>query len=272
MEIFQTFEYSGRILQLATYEPVPSPKPAKAPFVRAPGAGKFKIGQINLSATEIVAGEALTFTAQITGKNIAYIYTEILLKDKTLNQFYGPVAHEYIQADRDKEAGGVSHPNWSDAINLSIRLSLGLHLLTDGVNSAFAFASPEGYSILGCRLDGQYTSAEGQYRARILFDGDGNIKEILAFKEQKMKSLPHALTPKPGDTFAPFVQVLTPSISAAENEKWESATALSTPLTFSDRPFQLITEAPMPAEYLVGILIQDLDGGFTRKYVPLTIK
>jgi hypothetical protein len=263
MTVIQTFEHNGKVLQINTYE-TESPKPTKASTLRAPGAGKFEIGHISLS-------NEFTLTAQITGKNIAYIYTEILLKDKSLNKFYGPVARETIQADRNKETGGVSRPDWDDTINLAVQLRPSLHLLTDGVDSAFGFCIPEGYGNPDYRLDGLYTLADGTppRRARITFDSAGETKEIAAFKEQGRRSTPHRLTPKQGDQFAPFVQVLTPP--AGEDGKWEFATALSNPLTFRDQPLRVETEAPMPAEYLVGILILDLDGKPTRKYVPLTI-
>jgi hypothetical protein len=56
-----------------------------------------------------------------------------------------------------------------------------------------------------------------------------------------------------------------------EDGKWEVATALSTLLTFREQPLQLVTESPIPGEYLAGILIQDLDRKLTRKYAPLNI-
>ena len=192
MEVFQTFEHNGKVLQIATYESE-SPKPAKASSTRAPGAGKFEIGQINLS-------DDFTLTAQVTGKNIAYIYTEILLKDKDLDQFYGPVSRVYIQADRDKETGGINHPDWDDDINLAVTLRPSLRLLTDGVDSAFCFSIPEAYENPDYRLDGLYTPADGAAprRARITFDSNGKTKEMIAYKENGRRSTPHALTPKQG--------------------------------------------------------------------------
>jgi hypothetical protein len=270
MEIFQTFEYNGRVLQLANYEPEITSRPAstKAARVRTPGAGKFEIGQIDLS----VSDEDFSLTTQVSGKNIAYIYTEILLKDKSLDQFYGPVAREYIQADRDKEIGGNIHPVWDDTINLSVRLRPSMHLLSDGVDSAFGFLIPEGYRNPDHRLEGLFTPADGTpRRARISFDRNGEIKDIVTYKEQGRRSTPHAVTPKQGEQFTPFVQILTPPARAEGNGKWEATTALSTPLTFRDQSLRVVTEAPMPADYLVGILIQDLDGKLTRKYTPLTI-
>lgn len=260
MTILKTFEHKGRALKLATYD---SPaKPEKKPSARrAPGAGKFEIEQLNLS-------DDLTLTAQISGKNIAYIFVEILMKDG--DQFYGPVLREFVPADLDNGTGGVKRPDWSDPISLSIPLRPSLTLLTDGVDSAFAFALPEGYGVPGCRIDGQYTSTEAQSRARITFDGTPRIKEILAFKQQRSKSTPHALTPTPGSAFAPFVHVFTPPTD--EDGKWEMATVLSTPLTFGEQPFCLEKESLIPGEYLAGILIQDLDGGMTRKYVPMVVQ
>jgi hypothetical protein len=260
MTILKTFEHKGRTLKLLPYD-APA-KPAKKPSARrAPGAGDFEINQLAFVDN--------TLTAQISGKHIAYLFVEILMKDG--DKFYGPVLREYIPADLDKETGGILRPDWGDPISLSIPLRPSLTLLTDGVDSAFAFCIPEGYRVSGCYLDGQLTTtAEGsQSRARITFDSDGTprIKEILAYKEQRMKrfATPRPVTPKPGDTFAPFVQVLT-----EEDGSWKTETVLSTPLTFSDLPFRLENESLIPGEYLVGVLVQDLDGGFTRKYIPLT--
>ena len=153
MEVFQTFEHNGKVLQLITYEPESS-KPAKVSTLRAPGAGKLEIGNLNLS-------DEFTLTAQISGKNIAYIYTEILLKDRGLDQFYGPVAREHVPADRNKETRGISRPDWDETVKLAVRLRPSLRLLTDGVDSAFCFAAPEGYGTSDYRLGGLYTPADG---------------------------------------------------------------------------------------------------------------
>jgi hypothetical protein len=259
MPIAKTFEHKGRALQLASYDAPDRAAPKKSSSLHVPGAGKFQIEQVSFS-------EDFTLTAQISGKNIAYLFAEILMKDES--GFYGPVLRQYIPADADKETSGVKRPDWSDTINISLSLRPRLTLLTDGVASAFAFCLPEGYRASGCRLNGQYTSAESQTRARLTFDDSGNITEIIAFKGQGMKSTPHALTPKSGDTFAPFVQVYKEEDGASLRE---TETALSTALTFGEQPFRLETEDPIHGEYLAGILVQDLDGGLTRKYVPFTM-
>ena len=272
MEVFQTFEHNGKVLQLATYEPDPSAKPAaKDPSIKAPGAGKFEIGTINLSADKITAGEEFTLTAQVIGKNIAYIYSEVLFHDKGLKQFYGPVSREYIQADRNKETGGVSRPDWDDTINIAVRLNPGLRLLTDGVDSAFGFLIPTGYGSSDYRLDGLYTPANGaaQRRARITFDSAGETTNVVAYKDQGSRATPHALTFKQGDQFTPFVQILTQPTD--ENQTWQVTKGLSTPLTFHGLPLRWVAEPLISGDYLIGLLIQDFDGALTRKYASLTI-
>lgn len=271
MGIFRTFEYNGRVLQLATYEPEPPDRPPLVASASAPGAGKFEIGPVSLSAAKIAPGESLTLTARIRGKNIAFIYTDVLLHDKDLNQLYGPVAREYVQADRNKEIGGVCRPDWENEINLAIRLELNLRLVTDGTDFALGFLLPEGYSGSDYRLDGLYATADGatRRRARISFDSAGETKNLVAFQEQGGSAAPHALTLNPNDQFTPFVQILTQPTD--ESPAWGIATGLGTLLTFRGEPLRWMAKPLMPGEYWVGLLVQDLDGGFTRQYAPLTV-
>jgi len=271
MEVFQTFDYKGKVLQLATAEAESVDKLAKSPSNKAPGIGKFEIGSINLSAKKIVAGEEFTLTAQIKGKNIAYIYSEILFHDKDLHQFYGPVAREYIQADRNKESSGVSHPLWDDEINLTVRLNPSLRLLTDGADSAFGFLVPAGYGSSESHLDGLYIPVDGvaKHRAQITFDNAGKTIAVTAYKEQGRRVTPHALTFKKGGKFIPSIQILTGP--AHETQNWQITKGFSTSLTFQNQPLCWIEESLMPGDYLVGLLVQDLDGGLTRKYAPLTV-
>jgi hypothetical protein len=265
MEPSQAFEHKGRVLRLSAYEAEPSgsatPRP---PF--APGAGRFEIGQIGLAQ----GSGGLTLTTQVHGRNIAYIYVEALLKDKSLDRFYGPVAREHVQTDRNKETRGIARPDWGDPVEIAAGLHLGLRLLTDGVDSAFCFSFPEGYGSPEHRLDGLYALAGGTapFRARLFFDSTGETKRVLAHREHGRSSLPHALTPKHGDQFTPFVQVIAPPTGDGD---WDVTLALSTPLVFQDQRLRVVTETPIPGDYLVGLVVQDLDGGLSRKYVPLTV-
>ena len=264
MDVFAKYEHKGAALQVGRYEPA-SPKPEKRRPLRVPGAGKLEIGRLEVGGK----GQEPRLTAQISGTNIAYIYTEILLKDQDHERYYGPVAREHVRAARSRQTRGVDRPDWGDPVDLTVDLRPSLRMITDGVDSAFCFAVPERYGASDYRLEGLYATAGGgdPLRAVLTFDGSGKIKRLVAHREQSRRSTPHMLTPKQGDRFTPFVQVLTP----AGGGDWEVETALSTPLTLGDQPLRVVTEAPMPGTYLAGVVVEDLDGGLTRKYVPLDI-
>jgi hypothetical protein len=266
VEVLQTFAHNGRVLAVTAYEAEATPAPPRPSRRRAPGAGSFEIGEIGLASTDAVA----TLTARVAGESIAFIYSEILLKDPSVDRFYGPVAREHVQAACNRGAVGVGRPVWEADIRLDLKLNLRLRLLTDGADAAFCFAGPEAYGDSDYRLLGLYAAVAGAgpSRARLSFSESGELRHALGYREQGKRSLPRPLTPKRGDRFTPFVQVLSPTV---QGEGWSVSRALATPLTFGEQGFRVVTSTLMPGEYLVGLSVEDLDGGSTRKYAPLTI-
>jgi hypothetical protein len=261
MELLWAFEYHGTVLRLFTYDSGSSKR--AAPSSRhASSRGSFEIQPIDLSA----AGDELTLSTRVTGKGFAYIFVEMLLKDPGADRFFGPITREHVRADRDRESGGLRHPDWDDAVDIAVGLRPSLRLLTDGVDSAFCCAVPEGYGVSSHRLSGLYTPVRGTgpIRARITIDSAGDLKGVVAFREQGGHSFPRALTPTPGDRFSPFVQVHT---RTSEDLNWDVATALSTPLAFSDKRLRMVVSTPLPGDYLSGLAVEDPDGGLTRRYV-----
>lgn len=272
MELFRTFEHHGQALQVLACEPdTPALSDYLETDVIAPGTGQFDIGPLTLSATEIVPGETLTLSAQIRGDNIAFIYTEILLADNELNQFYGPVAQEYVRSATNKEVQGVLHPVWDSEINLTLNITPGLRLLTDGIDSAFAFMRPAAYGQTGYQLEGLLTraGAESQQRARLQFDSTGELINVLVYHERGGRSIPHAVTPGQGDRFSPFVQILT--CLDAENPVWQVTRGMSNALTWQAAAPRWVEVAPIEGEYLIGLVVEDLDGVQTRQYAACSL-
>lgn len=271
MEAFQTFEHHGLILPIYAYDVTPLLTPAR-PAPRAPGAGKFRVERLECSGD----GEGLALTARVAGSGIAFIYTELLLKDPDAGRYYGPVARAHVRAAREGGTRATAHPVWDDAVEITAEIDPGLPLLTDGTAYAFCFAVPAGYGDPGRRLEGLYAPAGGAtpFQAVCSFDEDGSLRGILAKKEQGRRSLPRGLTPKPGDRFTPFAQVLTPpdedaGVGAAAG--WTVAAGLSAALTWGAQRLRVVTEAPLPGDYLAGLLVQDLDGRLTREYVAVAL-
>jgi hypothetical protein len=266
MSALQTFTIRDRVIALAEYD-APA-KSSRARALKAPGAGKFSL-EASLSRETIAAGDSLALTAHVSGRNMAHLFTEILLRDRQRDQYYGPLARDYVRSPQTRTTGGVTRPVWDSPLDLSLDLRPRLTLLADGTDSTFGFFLPAGYDDSDSHLEGLYTSAAGaaSRRARLTVDSDGAAKKMVAFKEGSRAASPSALTLKPGDQFAPFVQVLT-----RDDGKWQSKLCLASSLTFRGDPFQRVEESLPPGDYLAGLLIQDLDGNFSREYVAFTVK
>jgi hypothetical protein len=92
---------------------------------------------------------------------------------------------------------------------------------------------------------------------------------MLVYKERGGHSAPHALTISLGDQFSPFVQILT--CTSSEKPVWQVTRGISTALTWREAGFRWAAETPMPGEYLLGLVVQDLDGARTRQYTTFTL-
>jgi len=273
MQISRTIELNGRIIRLDSYEPEPTGllkmgrrRPAGEAPRRPPGAGRFEIGEIDVS----LDAAGLTVRTRVSGKNIAYIYAEVLLKDVDLGRYCGPVVREHVQAAHHRETRGVGRPVWGDPVESAATVQPGLRVLTDGVDSSFCFTVPEGYGSLHRRLPCLYRRARSgvPLRAALTFDPAGGLVGAVAYQERRGRFLPRAFVPGPGDQVSPFVEVLMPAAAekGEEGGEWPAETALSTTLTFGDEPLRVVTEPLGPGDYIAGVVVQDLDGGFTRRY------
>jgi hypothetical protein len=261
----RTFEHEGMVFELFDYG-AGMPQSAKGSARRIPGAGKLEVAGVEVSLRD----GWLEFTARITGSSVAYVYTEVLLKDPDLDRYYGPVLRDHVRAACDQVVRGVRRPCWETSIEVVARARLELPVLTDGSRAAFCFSLPERYGDPGRLLTGLYTPAGGAapLRATLFLGEGGTIRRLLAYREQGRRSMPRGVDPDRGDTFIPFVQVLT---QAPGKTEWEVGTALSTTLRFGDGTLRVIGATPLPGDYLAGVVVHDFDGWSTRAYVPMRL-
>ncbi len=276
MSIFRTFDYLGRTFELASFETSKEKRPQDQMRRQAPGAGEFEIEAITLSVAEAAPGAAVTLSTRVSGRNIAFIYADMMLYDEELNQTYGPVYRDYVRAADDKAVGGVLHPDWEETIHIAFEFTPSLRILTDGVNSGFGFVSPTQYgssSTTGAyQLGGLYTTNEGKTSrdAKMYFNSTGKMERIVVSGAGSGRRAPRKIIPKQGDQFTPFVQLFMPPRN--KDHRQQGTKCLSNTLTFHSDAIYWIEENPIPGVYLAGFIIQDLDANFVRKYAKLTIK
>ena len=262
METIKTIEHDGKKLVIF------APDQASAgtrPMGEAPGAGKVEFLKMEISSAQPAPGTALTISASLDTENVAWIFTELLLHDAELGQYYGPILQEHVPAPSNHEVAGVIHPLWQNHLELSVSVTPGLRLLTNGADSALAFASAGEYGKNTLLLNGIYTPASTgkSRRAGLVFDAAGNLLRALSYKQNTISAAPRALKFKPGDQFQPYIQIFQPS--------GQSQQGLTNALTHRGEPFRLQSGAPIPGEYLLGLAIRDVAGAWFRQYKSITI-
>jgi len=271
MKTIQTFHMGDASVTLTALKTSQSAKTSRARGVRSPGAGKFQIKTVELSAQEISAGDSVQLSASIEGKGIAYIFTDLLMRDPKRKQYYGPVLRDFVMANRTRTVGGVTHPHWDSDLELTLDLRPRLRMLTDGNASTFGFFQPASYDSSEFFLDGLYTSAEEKTsrRARLSVDGDGVFKKMVANEETERGSFPSEARLGSGDQFAPYVELIA---HAKDEDGWGAMDCVASSVTFRGEPFRWEERPPLAGDYLAGILVQDLDGQLTRMYAALNVK
>ncbi|HNT74642.1 MAG TPA: hypothetical protein PKH77_06460 [Anaerolineae bacterium] len=270
MTISHKFTYNNRSFTLH----IPAPPERLAPRdLSAPGAGAIAIEQLRLSPAALSPDQDVTLTAVVRGAAIAHIFVEVLLDDAEQGYAYGPVYRAYLRAANQEELGGVLRPIWPETVAVAVMLRPTLRVLSDGVASAFAFATPEAYAAPEAttyRLSGRFSSAGSDISrsAHLCFDHAGQMTGMIGMGSLGSAGA-RALNPQPGDTFTPEGQVLLPP--QQPGDAWGEGVCQMTPLTFPETPFRWETCPLPPHTYLAGLVVADLDGGLTRQYAPFTL-
>lgn len=272
MELVRNYVVNDWELKIAFNEPEKGGAPSRSvESALAPGAGNYKIDTFQLKTDRITPGAALALSLQISGENIAFLYTEVYYKDKAHPYYYGPLTHEVVRSAVEKEVNGLVHPVWGPEIKLTLEVAPVIRVLTDGLNAAFAFMHPLGYGVEGYQLEGLYTKkgSGNSNRARLQFDDKGVITDKRVIQEKRGRLVSHDLVIKPGDTFIPGVHVLTDL--NLSNPESHSLHGISGTLTKMEESFHWVDEAALAGDYLLGVVVEDFNGDQYHHFVTFTI-
>lgn len=276
MTVLRTFEHMGKTLILANgEETIPAMEDISG--VNKPETVKIQISPIQLSTETLRAGETLRIAAQVRGKQIAYIYVEVMFYDQSRRRLYGPLIQELLRAEEEKETGGMIRPKWGNLVKVTHSIKPTLRLLSDGKAFAIGLLSPERYAATEKEstflASGVYTFASNgeARRAELAFDGRGALRKVKVFKKSiSGTETPSEVTPSKNDQFAPYVTQYHPP--EGERVLQQDKTLTSNPLTFDQNVLQWIDEVALPGVYYGGYAVKDFDGHFTRKYATFSVQ
>jgi clostripain len=242
--------------------------------IESPASGEITLTDIELSETEIGLDGVVTVSTEITGENVGYIYYYVA--------WYDPDSESYLTADMGfitseelKEVSGVTYPDWgSDAtIDLAFDWDPTLYYLSNGNEDEdqFAFFKPEVfgateatdvYSVYGVYT---FTDSGEQYDAVIKFDGNGQMKAIYGFTDQDSLS---QITPSVGDTFT----ISEEWLEFENNDEGELVEYEGGTLEFNGTNFTMEAYYGYEGDYILGVIVEDLDGNWYESYANLSVK
>jgi hypothetical protein len=263
------------VLQPEAAGPVLETPPALDPpqEIVAPGAGEVNIAPITLSADQILNTESVTLTTVINGSNIAFLYNYVFWLDEASGD-YQTVDIDYITADAVRELNGVTFPDWSATpIDLDLEWTPQIFYISNGEEEIFAVLEPELYGAAAedtfYLVDGFLTeAASGAVRSGyIRFNGVGEMNSVWIYTDDNQTGTPSEIYPIAGDSFT----VTDYWLEFGDNPDGELVEYSGGSITFGDAPLTWSGYAPIGGTYLVGIVVEDMDGNYTFEFVPILV-
>ncbi len=267
---FLAFHYTGRPFELAA-RAVVVPEPGTA--ITARGAGPMEISPIRVSGLEAASGQPVLLSAEIRGQEIGYIYLFAGFYDPDANSIF--VADtDYLESDDTREIDGVYYPDRREgAFTLEFEWEPLLFAIDDGTDTVVALFTPERYGTAPeeaiYSVEGIFTyasSVESRY-ARLLFQ-DGVLRQVFGFTSQDGTGAPREIIPQPGDQFTVLEKWMDLD---ASGRVAQTVRQVGGSLVFGNQMFRWEEVDAAPGEYIVGFLVEDLDGNRVEAYETIRV-
>ncbi|MBN2548305.1 MAG: hypothetical protein JXB15_04040 [Anaerolineales bacterium] len=242
--------------------------------VVAPGSGNITIKPITLSSSTVSPQGTVMLSTEISGQNVGYLYIYVLYYDQD-SASYQTADIDYIASETTKEMNGVYYPDWGAGVSfpLDFEWSPTVFFLNNGGEEVFAVLEPETYGVGSAdtfyTVRGYFTfSDSGEKRnGYIRFNGEGKLDSIWGYTNADGTGSPRQITPLVGDTFTVFNEWL----EFTPNPDGEFVDYEGGVITFSDQPLEFVGYDAPPSDYLLAIIVEDLDGNTTLAYAQVTV-
>jgi hypothetical protein len=269
---FMAFHYTNRSFDVSDASPVEPPSGAT---VRGPGAAVVDISEIRLSDTEAAPGSPVQLSATITGEQIGYIYLMVGYYDQVNNSIL-MLDTDYLESSDTREVNGVFYPVWPQGESFNINLSWEptVFEIGDGVSTETVMLAPLTYGSSSedavYTVDGLYTFADsGEQRHSRLYFRQGQLQQIFGFTDQDGVGAPAEIYPSNGDTFT--IQQNWMDLNTDGSVKGNTIVEGST-LTFGEQMFTWEEVYAAPGDYLIGVMVKDMDGNATQSFSRITVR
>jgi hypothetical protein len=270
---FLAFHYRNRSFQLQDLQRV---VPAPDLPTRIPGQGSIAVSALRSSPTVTRPGQPVRLSTDISGQNIGYIYLFVGFYDRDVNSI-NIADMDFMESPESQQVNGVFYPVWSQnrAFTLAFDWDPVVFAISDGINTIPALLQPleygASYEDAVYVVDGSFTfyNTGDTLDARLYFQ-NGSLISVYGFSggQEQVAGAPHEITPQAGDRFTLHEKWLDLD---AKGQVVEESSQPGGTLTFGADPFVWEVLQAAPGEYVIGFMIEDLDGKtypvFTQVFV-----
>ncbi len=267
---FLTYHYTGRGFDITA---APLETADRGGEQIPPGTGTISASPVVASADVTVPGQPILLSSDISGDNIGHIYVFAGYYDQAANSIF--VADtDYLESETVRELEGVFYPDWGAGdFTLEFEWEPVVFAISDGTNAVVALFTPRSFGLTQAEaiyaVDGLYTYASGEERyARLLFQ-DGVLIQVLGFTGTTATGAPREIMPAAGDSFTVLEQWMDLD---GNGRVAEVTTQLGSTLTFGEQMFFWEELDAAPGPYIVGFIVEDLDGNRLQTFTTVTVE
>jgi hypothetical protein len=269
---YLAFHYSGRPFE-RTAAGLAIPEAGAA--LRGPGTGQIALSALSLLDTVTAPGRPVLLSTDVQGQNIGYAYLFVGFYDQAHNSIF-IADRDYLESAESREIDGVYYPVWPEGgeFTLEFEWEPVVFAIDDGVDTVVALFTPASYGATFeeavYTVDGIYTYADGSgARYARLYFSDGYLRHVYGFTGENGTGSPREIIPESGDQFTVLEHWLDADRSGGS---LQAATKEGDTLTFGDQMLAWRTLDAAPGLYVVGFVIEDLDGNAFEVYQQLTVE
>jgi hypothetical protein len=183
---------------------------------------------------------------------------------------------DYLESYDTREIDGVYYPVWPEGTEFTMEFLWEplMFAISDGADSVLAMLTPRSYGATPDQavytVDGIYTYAQdGETRHARLYFSDGVLRQVFGFTGESGVGAPREIIPQAGDSFT----VLQRWMDLDQQGKVvQTASQEGGTLVFGDQMFTWEELDAAPGEYIVGFIIEDLDGNAYEVYERVTVE
>jgi hypothetical protein len=269
---FLAYLYTGKRFTQATGAVA---VPQRGTTITAPGSGQIQVSSVRASGQTAAPGQPVKLSVDIDGKNVGYVKLFAGYLDKSANSI-NVADEDYLQSSQTREISGVYYPVWPESGRFTLEFDWDpvVFAINDGTQSVVARFQPQTYG--ATEADAVYT-VEGTYT---FADGSGSLPALLYFRDKLLRQVfgfygdasvgaPREITPKQGDTFT----VSETWLDLDQNgQVTQTAQQKGKTLTFGAQAWQWKELNAAPGQYVVGFIVEDLDGKAQTAFQQIVVR